>query len=275
MRTALRVLLARIRRRPLELEGVDGTGHRTFMLTPKGQIMPPICGADGEDDPPVDPPTPTDPPVVPLVDPPEDPPPAPPLDDGPFDAERARRLIENERTRAAEKLQKANAKAAAAEARAKALEQEQETEHETARRERDEAKVEAERLRANSERVAIDVALRDAAADADVPAKKIKRLVRLVDREDLSVDEQGEVDGAPEAVVAFLEEFPEFKGERLEDPPADPPPEPPGGNPNRREKSNKELTTEQVTKLAKEDPDKFNELYDAGKIPASALSGVK
>jgi hypothetical protein len=122
--------------------------------------------------------------------------------------------------------------------------------------------------------VTIDIALRDAAADAEVPAWKIKRLVRLVDRDDISVDEAGEVEGATEAVEAFLEEFPEFKAEAKVDP-ADPAPEPPGGTPDRKRKPGKELTPEQVQDLVKNDVDKFNELFEAGKIPQSALAGIK
>jgi hypothetical protein len=123
--------------------------------------------------------------------------------------------------------------------------------------------------------VTIDIAIRDAAADAEVPAKKIKRLVRLVDRDDISLDEGGEVDGATEAVDAFLEEFPEFKAQAKADPEDPTKPEPPGGAPDRKRKGDKELTTEQIQKLAKDNPKKFNELFDAGKIPTSALSGVK
>ena len=44
-----------------------------------------------------------------------------------------------------------------------------------------------------------------------MPPKKIKRLLRLVDREQITVDEDGDVDGAEEAVEDLLEEFPELK----------------------------------------------------------------
>ena len=193
---------------------------------------------------------------------------------GEFDKERAERLVANERARAKKRLEKAQADAKAAQDKARELERAQETEQETTKRERDEAKAEAERLRSNTERATIDIAIRDAAADAEVPAKTIKRLVRLVDRDDISVDEAGEVDGATEAVEAFLEEFPEFKAAAKVDP-NEPKPELPGGAPDRKRKADKEMTPEQVQKLAKDNPEKFNELFDAGKIPQSALAGIK
>lgn len=285
MRTALRVLLALILRRPLELEGVNGTGHRTFWLTPKGQIMPPILGGDK---------TPEEEAAEAEADrlaeeqrlaeeaeaeaeakrKQEEEEQGPEFE-GDFDAEKARRLIANERARAKKRLDKAQSEAAAAKAEADRLKQERESEQEKTVRERDEAKAEAERLRSNSERMTIDSAIRDAAAEADVPAKTIKRLVRLVDRDEITIDAEGEVDGAAEAVEAFLTEYPEFKGKPVD--PADPDleVEPPGGNPSRKKKPPKELSREQVQKLAKEDPDKFNEMFDAGQIPQSALAGLK
>jgi hypothetical protein len=198
-----------------------------------------------------------------------------PILEGDLDKERAERLIQNERDRAAKRLKKAQDDADAAKAEAAKLRQEKETEQERVTREAGESKAEAERQRANAERLTIDAAIRDAAGDADVPARTIKRLVRLVDRDDISVDADGEVDGATEAVEAFLTEFPEFKGKPTTEPPADgdpPEPEPAGGNPSRNKKPPKELTAEQARKLAKEDPEKFHELLDAGKL-AGALAG--
>jgi hypothetical protein len=277
VRTALRVLLARIRRRPLELEGVYGTGHRIFFLTPKGQIMPPICG--GAPDPPDPDPIPEpEPTPVPDPDPDPDPDPVPepgdePKFEGEYDEAQAKQAIAHLKARNRERMAKAKAELAKADARAKELEREKESEQETLRREAGEAKAEADRLRADAERMLIDNAIRDAASDADVPVKKLKRIPRLVDRDGIAV-EDGEVEGATEAVEAFLTENPEFKGTAADPPDPEPDPEP-GSSPDRKRKASKELTTEQIRKLAKEDPDKFNELYDAGKIPASALSGAK
>lgn len=286
MRTALRVLHAYLRRRPLELEGVDGTGHRTFLLTPRGQIIPPMAGGDktpeeiaaeveaaeqkAEEDKAAEEAAEAE-----AQKKAEEEDPDSPNFKGEFDADKAKRLIANERKRAKERLEKAQKAAADAEARAKELEQAQETEHETAKRERDEAKVENERLRATTEKLKVDAAIRDAAADLDVPAKKVKRLLRLVDREGITVDSDGDADGAAEAVESVLEEFPEFKEAPVDPDDGDGKSEPPGGAPDRKRKPDKELSAEQVQKMAKEDPERFNELFEAGKIPEKALAGLK
>jgi hypothetical protein len=276
VRTALRVLLACLRRRPLELEGPQ---RRRFWLYPDGTVIPAIAGgektdeeiaveeeakrkADEEEA------------AEKLREEEEENAPKP-IFEGELDKERAERLVQNERERAAKRLKKAQEEAEAAKAEAAKLRQEKETEQERVAREAGEAKAEAERQRANAERLTIDAAIRDAAAEADVPARTIRRLVRLVDRDEITVDAAGEVDGATEAVEAFLTEFPEFKGKPAAEPgEGDPPnPEPPGGNPPRDRKPPKEMTRKAVEKLAKEDPEKFNELFDAKKIPASALAG--
>lgn len=193
--------------------------------------------------------------------------------EGDVDKEKAERAVRN--ARAAEKAAKEEADKAKREAAE--LRKAQETEHETAKREAGEAKLENERLRSTNQRLKIDAAIREAAAEADVPAKKVRRLLKLVDRDDIRVDADGEVDAdtAAEAVSDVLEEFPEFKAEPTPgDPPEDPPLEAPGGNPDRKRQS-KELTTEQVQKMAAEDPDRFNQLFDEGKIPQAALAGIK
>jgi hypothetical protein len=284
VRTALRFLIALFRGRALELEGPTGRFH----LFPDGTLLPVMAGADG--------PTPEEEAEAAReaaeeeraeaeaeaarikkaeeegVDP-ED----LPKFEGDFDREKAERAIAHLKERNRDRAAKAKAELDKANARAAELEREKETEQERVTREAGEAKAEAARERANTERLTIDAAIRDAAADADVPAKTIKRLVRLVDRDEISVDGDGEVDGATEAVEAFLTEFPEFKGKPAVEPTEEEEeePEPAGGNPSRKKKPPKELTAEQVQKLAKDDPEKFNELYEAGKIPAKALAGIK
>lgn len=283
MRTALRVLLARLRRRALELEGLPGMAQQKFWLTPEGKILVPIAGGDKtpeeiaaeeEAKRKADEEAAAEAEAERLREEEEENAPQPILE-GDLDKERAERLIQNERDRAAKRLKKAQDDADAAKAEAARLRQEKETEQERVAREGGEAKAEAERQRANAERLTIDAAIRDAAAEADVPARTIKRLVRLVDRDAISVDADGEVDGATEALEAFLTEFPEFKAKPAVDPnEEDPlPPEPPGPNPDRKRKPPKELTRAQVEKLAKEDPEKFNEMFEANLIPASALGG--
>lgn len=187
--------------------------------------------------------------------------------EGEVDKEKAERAVRN--ARAAEK--KAKEEAEQAKAEAAELRQAQETEHETAKRERDEARVEAEQAKARADRLTVDTALRDAAAEAGVAPAKIRRFVRMVERDGLEIDSDGEVTGAEEAVDALLEEFPEFKAEpsNEEGPPKK---EKPGGNPDRKRKE-PELTPEQLQKMAQDEPDKFNQLMDEGKIPASALGG--
>lgn len=187
--------------------------------------------------------------------------------DGEVDKKRAERAVAN--ARAAEK--RAKERAEEAERERDELRQAQETEHETTKRERDEAKLEAERAKATAERMIIDGALRDAAADADVPPKKVRRLLKLVDRDEITVDDEGEVAGAAEAIADVLDEFPEFGPKPAGGDDDNPPKEEPGGKPDRKRQP-KELTAEQVTKMAREDPEQFNQLFDEGKIPASALS---
>lgn len=279
MRTALRVLLARLRRRPLELEGPQ---RRRFWLHPDGTIVPAMAGGDktpeeiaaeeetkriGEEE--------TDREREEEETREEEEANVPkPILEGDLDKERAERLIQNERDRAAKRLKKAQDDADAAKAEAAKLRQEKESEQEKVARELGEERTARERDRANAERLTIDAAIRDAAAEADVPGKTIRRLVRLVERDHISIDADDEVDGATEAVEAFLTEFPEFKGKPAAEPnDGDPPSEPPGGAPDRKRKAPKEITRAQVEKLAKEDPEKFNEMYDAGLIPASALGG--
>jgi colicin import membrane protein len=285
VRTALRFLIALIRRRALELEGVPGTGGSKFLLTPDGRIMPRMAGAGD--------PTPeeeaeaaqkaaelerAEAEAAAKKAEEED---EEPIFEGDLDKERAERLVRNERRRNAERVEKARAAAKKAKAetekakaRARELEQEQESEHETAKREAGEAKEEADRQRRNAERLAVTIALREAAADLEVPAKKVKRMLKLVDRDDLKADDDGEVDGATEAVEAVLEEFPEFKSSPAPEPGDGdaPAPEPAGGNPARGKKPPKELSAADARKLAKDDPEKFHQLLDEGKLKG-ALAG--
>ncbi len=188
--------------------------------------------------------------------------------EGEVDRKRAERAVEN--ARAAER--KAKAEAAAAKAEADELRQAQETEHETAKRQAEERRIENERLQESNCRLKANEAIREAAAEADVPAKKVRRLLKLVDRDSITFDADGEVDQetVANAVVEVLGEFPEFKATPK---PAngDPePPENPGGAPDRKRRP-KNIDRAEVERLAKEDPDELNRLIDEGKIPASAL----
>jgi hypothetical protein len=190
--------------------------------------------------------------------------------DGEYDQAKAERAVEN--ARRAESA--AKAKAEAAEKRARKLEQAQETEQETIKRERDENRVEAEQARTAADNLLINEAIRDAAGDLEIPVKKHRRLLRLVERGEITIDDDRNVHGATRAVEDVLGEFPEFKA------PVPPPKdeeeesENPGGAPDRKRKP-KEMSPETVAKMAKENPDEFNRLFEEEKIPKSALAGVK
>lgn len=190
--------------------------------------------------------------------------------DGEVDKEKAERAVAN--ARRAEQAAKEEARKAKEEA-AK-LRQAQETEQETIKRERDEKAVENEQLRSAADTALINEAIRDAAGELDVPVKKHRRLLRLVERGEITLDDERNVSGATEAVQEVLDEFPEFKPSASKPAEDEEPPENPGGAPDRK-RGSKELTPEVVAKMAKEDPDRFNDLFEEGKIPKSALGGLK
>lgn len=262
------VLAARIRGRALDLE----FGSRRFWLYPDGSLLPSIAGADGAGDPEVDPTPDPEPDPTPDPEPDEDPEsdPTPEPAKEPFDEDRALRTIRNQRK--AEKELKAERDKIKAER--DELLREKETDQERVVREMGEAKAEAERERAKARKVTIDLALRDAAAEEGVPAKKVKRLLRVVDRESIEVDENGEVQGAEEAVAELLEEFPEFKEAPVPAPAEEEeaPKRTPGANPDRKRKP-KEMSTEEARRLARDEPQRFNELFEENRIPKSALKG--
>jgi predicted transcriptional regulator len=160
----------------------------------------------------------------------------------------------------------------AAEKRTRELEQAQETEHETAKREATEAKLEAEREREASKALKVTLALREAAAESDVPPKKVSRLLRMVDQTGIVIDAEGDVDPetAEAAIADVLQDFPEFKAAAPR-PSEEEEEELPGGAPDRKRKP-KDLTRKDVEKMAREDPDRLNQLIDEGKLPASALA---
>jgi hypothetical protein len=219
-----------------------------------------LAGAD-------DPPEP-DPEPEPTPDPDPEPPapePEPEPDPEAWDEARARRTIE--RQRASEKA--ANERAKAAEARAKELEDAQLSEQEKVVRDRDEARAEADNARRTARSLLIDQAVISELLDQDVDPKRLRRALKLVDRDDITVQDD-DVSGADEAVEQFFKDFPEFK-KADPDPESDPKkPEPPGGNSDRK-RGKGEMTAEQSDKLLKKDPEEWNRRFEAGEIPASAL----
>lgn len=245
-------------------------GGRRYVVARDGRMVPSMAGGaprpgeeddDADDDPDAEPePEPTPSPTGDDADPDDDPDAA---DD--FDRDRAMRTIKKQR----EAERKQRERAEKAEARAKELEDAQLSEQEKVVKDRDEAKAEAQRERDRANKLAIDSALREAALEAGIPAKKIKRALRLVERDEITLDGD-EVDGAADAIEALLDDIPELRATREPEPGDEPSGEPAGGAPDRRRRRG-QLTAEQVQKMAVEDPDQFNELFEAGKIPASAL----
>jgi hypothetical protein len=264
----------------IRLGGARRTAHA--VLFPDGRLLPGVAGGEGDDpddpDPAPDPDPDPDPNPTPAPDPDPDPTPDPdpslPKLDGPFDAERARRAMAAERRKTEEERRKRQE----AERERDELRQAQESEQERIQRERDEALLEAQTARERADRLLVDNALRDAAIEAGVDPQRVARAVKLADREDIAVSHDGDeasVTGSEDAIATVVADFPEFVSSINPDPDPDPPeddpvPEPPGGNPDRKRKP-KPLTPEQVSELAKKDPAKFNEMWEKGQIPKSAL----
>lgn len=260
---------------PYEL---DFGGRGRFWHYPDGSILPVITGAsDIVDDEPADPPEPDPEPLDPEADPdepaPDPEPPAPPKE--PFDEERAMRTIRKQRE--AEKKLKADRDRIAAER--DALRAEKETEAERTARLLEETKAENERLRQAGRSATISAALRDIAIERDIDPKRVSKVIRLIDRSDIEIDDDGDVVGAEDAVDSFLEDYPEFAPK-----PADPDPDPgdgdppaptrkPGANPDRKRGKGGEMSHKEAVRLSTKDPEKFAELLLEGKIPRSALGG--
>lgn len=272
----LRIVWARFRGRALTLE----LGTRRWNLFPDGSAAPVIAGAS---DPPIDP---TDPPEDDQVsedvrrleeedeqDEDVEPEGKEPEPEDTFDRDRAMRTIRQQR----EAEKKERERRQQVEAERDELRRAQETEQERMVRETGEAKEAAERERKRADKAAIDLALRDAAAEEGIPGKKLKRVLKMVDRDEITVDEDGTVSGVEDAVADLLDEFPEFR-EDTPAPSADDDDAParrkPGANPDRRQsRDGGEITAKQAARIAREDPDRFVQLMDEGKIGSDQMGG--
>lgn len=274
MRMILALIRARFHGRALELEGPTGR----FNLFPDGTLLPVICGASDPVIEPTDPPeTDPEPPDDPEVEPepePQDPDPTPEPPKEKFDEERAMRTIRQQR----ETEKKERERRQQAEAERDELRRAQETEQERMVRETGEAKEAAERERRRADKAAIDLALRDAAAEEGIPGKKLRRLLKMVDRDEITVDEEGSVSGVEDAVADLLDEFPEFRevapapSDADDDPPAAR--RKPGANPDRKlSRDGGEITAKQAARIAREDPDQFVQLMEEGKIGSDQMGG--
>jgi len=181
-----------------------------------------------------------------------------------WDPDRAARTIQTQRESERAALQRAEQ----AEAKAAALEQANETEQQRIERERDEERKQNGTLSTELRDAMTEIAIRDVAAQRDVDPKRMRRLAQLVRADGgVTYDAQGVVQGVEDAVDAVLGDFPEMIGDdgTGSSSPANP----------ARQRKDKEMTRADVEALADSDPDKFNELFDAGKIPSSALGGVR
>jgi hypothetical protein len=273
--TFLRLVLARARGRAIDLEFPGG---RRFWLYPDGEMLPVIAGAsdvidDDAPEPEIDPEPADDPEIDDDPDDAPEPPPAP-KPDGEYDEERAMRTIKRQRAEA----KKLKAERDAEKARADELARANETEHERLVRETGEAKEREAAARRRADTAAINLALRDAAAEEGIPGKKLKRALKMVDRDEISVDEDGNVEGAEEAITDLLEEFPEFRDapatSTAEPDDDEPPRRKPGANPDRKtSREGGELSAKQVARIAREDPDRFIQLMDEGKIGSEQMGG--
>lgn len=241
-------------------DGIDG-----WYYPDRDRWLPLVAGAQVPPDPDPDPapdpdPTPLEPPAPPAP-PAPDPAPDPPE---PFDRDRAMRTIERQR----ESEKAAVDRARAAEARVKELEDAQLSEQEKVVKDRDEARAQADNDRRTAQRLLVDKAVMVELLDQGVDPKRLRRALKLVDRDDITVDGE-EVSGADAAVEQFFDDFPEFKKTEPTDEPKTKP-EPPGGSPDRRRGSG-QMTAAQSDKLLKENPDEWNRRFEAGEIPTDAL----
>lgn len=103
-----------------------------------------------------------------------------------------------------------------------------------------------------------------ALADEGVVGAKAKAATRLLD--DVEFDDADEPTNLAEAITAAKDTYGDdlFKAPVARS----------AGDGDGGKGSGGALTTDEVKRMAREDPDRFNALYDEGKVPASALGGT-
>lgn len=210
--------------------------------TPPGGAPP----ADPPADPPATPPVETPPPAEPPADPP-----ANPTQEDLNKAYAKLREAEKERDRLREAEKK--------------REQEEMTELERANARIKEMEEQAERNLAAMRRTNLVSALRDPSLEIAPDAVSL-----VADKLDVDYNEDGEPLDVADAVKTFLEAHPSLKarpagGGGPGSSPTNPAAGRSGGTPT--------MTQEEARRLAKENPVRFNEMWEAGEIPASALGG--
>lgn len=236
-------------------------GHRPqphAHLYPGGSFMPAMAGGE------TPPAPPEDPPADPPTDPPTDPPPAdPPADPPPSDPEEIKKRADAEVAKAYEKLRQAEQQKKEAERKLKEKE--------------DAEKSELERAQSRVTELEGDL------SEATKAVRRANLMVELVkptyqiapdavdlvaDALEIDYDDSGRPQGVEDAVEKLLEDRPSLKARpSTEGDPTSP------GNPAGGKGGGTKISTETAKRLATEDPDEFNRLYEEGKIPQEALAG--
>lgn len=95
-----------------------------------------------------------------------------------------------------------------------AIEREKMTAEEKAEQDRIVAEKKAKDREAKANERVVNLEIKDIAREFGVPSKKLDRFLKVVDREDIEVDDDGNVDRSQveSAVKALLADMPEFKG---------------------------------------------------------------
>lgn len=216
--------------------------------------LPPLAGAQ-----PDPPPPPAGQPPANEQPPPENPPPANQPPENPPPPERPA-PSQADLDKAYEKLRAAEAERDHLAKEKQERERAELGEKERAEAERDEAQAEVDRLKAEVRKARLIAELakpEHGIVDPDLAADLI----------DVEYDDQGRPKDIKAAVEKLLEQRSYLKVQA--------PPPPPGspGNPASGRPRGGTMTTEDVRKLARENPAEFNRMYEAGEIPASALGG--
>lgn len=223
-----------------------------------GTILPVMGGA--EDPPKPDPePTPTPEPTPepePTPDPPAGDPPAEPKTYDEVYVKKLRTEAANRRTELRE-----------AQERLEKLEGEKLSETERTKQEAEKAQQRATALEARVKRAEV----RSAAAGKEIGNPDLA--ADLIDPSKVELDEDGEITNADDLLDALLEKYPDLKAKPKEEKPAESLTQVlEGGDPPAEQGV---VSQEQALHLAKTDKDRFNKLFDEGKIPASALGGQR
>jgi hypothetical protein len=183
------------------------TGLAALGVLPSGRIVWPVLGGSGEGDPEPEPDDPDNDPA-PDPDPEPDPEPEPdPKDD----------LVSRAELRKAAKARD-DAKKALRDLRAEVADLKRAGEDETARATREAAEAAAAAAEKKYKPIVIKTTARAELVAAGVKSGKEARLIKLLDLDDIDIDDDGEVTGLTEQVDALKEEWPELFAQPEEKP---------------------------------------------------------